>query len=374
MQKIAILATGNELVNGEIDNTNTKFIAEKLVSNGFLIGFHLIVSDNQLEIECALRFLSSTHDIVIVTGGLGPTSDDRTRFAASKVTESPLVFNEENWQSICAYITKLLLPIPECNRQQAFYPKDSEIIPNAIGTAAGFSLQHQKTRYFFLPGPPKECLTMFESFILPALIVEHQQEKMFHKYWRLFGVNEGEIAAKLDEALKSYPLETGYRFDYPYLEFKIRTHEESLLRSITPLIEDFIRPHLLSHHEIPASVYLHNRLINLQNHLIIQDEATGGLLQTRLLSPKTRHNVSFQSFNTFTLAEQEIGIVIQGLDELWQEKIEPGKTELIIHFYHHQQTFIEKSELPYRQNRIRLYALEFIAHRINQFLNQHVCV
>lgn len=371
MSKIAILATGDEIVNGDILNSNAKRIAEELVSLGFTVGFHMVVSDDQDSIVTALRFLSTIHDIVIITGGLGPTSDDRTRFAASEVTNSPLVFSEENWQVIMERFKKIALPVHDCNRVQALYPKDSDIIPNDNGTAAGFTLHHQTTRYFFLPGPPSECIPMFLSFVLPHLQELYQIEKMQHKFWRLFGVNEGEIAAILDDRLKPYPLETGYRFEYPYLEFKIRTKEASLIDSVTPLIEELLKPHILSHNEIPASIYLRDRLAHhFKGQLLIHDEATGGLLQTAILTPKTQAKVHFHSFNPVSLKPNEIGVEIQGLKELWQQQMEPGKTQLILHFYSLHKTETQQHLLPYRENRIRQYSLEFIADRINQFLNQ----
>src|SRR5262249_55359345 len=120
--KIAILATGDELTTGDILNTNGQIIAQTLKDHGFLMGMHVIASDDENEITEAINFLLHDHPILITIGGLGPTSDDRTRFALSRAINQPLVFNEASWNHITSRLTSLHLHVHEANKQQALFP------------------------------------------------------------------------------------------------------------------------------------------------------------------------------------------------------------------------------------------------------------
>lgn len=362
---IAILATGDELVNGDILNTNGKIIAQKLIQSGFIVNYHIVVSDKQIDIEQALAFLIPQSDAIIITGGLGPTSDDRTRFAASEITKLPLVFNEEVWQAIVTRIKQFSLQVHDSNRQQALFPEGSTIYPNNNGTAAGFAMEFQNTLLFFLPGPPNECLPLFDSSVLKKLLSHNKMDKMLHKQWRLFSVNESEIAAQLDSALNNYLIETGYRYEYPYLEFKIRSIDPRVLDQVSPIVESIIKPYLLSHHSIKASDYLIEQLAKTNDEIIIDDIATGGLLEFTLSTIITKSKIKFSSTNT---DPQQLVIHIRGLDEFWNNQKEPGTTSLTIDYYKGNSTIHHEYKIPYRLERVRLYAVEFIADKVYQFL------
>lgn len=162
--KIALLATGDEISNGDILNSNAQIIAQTLTKHGMRIGMHMTVVDNTPEIVQALTFLLQTHRAVIMTGGLGPTSDDLTRYALSEVVGQPLVFDEATWNAICDRF-KLLGYAgepPAGNHQQALFPKGATIITNPNGTAAGCAVQYREQFIFMLPGPPFECLPMVD--------------------------------------------------------------------------------------------------------------------------------------------------------------------------------------------------------------------
>lgn len=371
MLKIGLLATGDELVNGDVRNSNSQFFAEKLTDLGLLVGCHAVVTDTQADIESMLTYLLKQHDVIITTGGLGPTSDDRTRFAASQVTAAPLIFNEENWQTILARFQSIHLSPHHSNRQQALFPQNAEIIPNPKGTAAGFWMEHGKSLLFFLPGPPNECIPQFETIVIPKIQQLAANEMISHHAWRLFGVSEGEIAALLDQALQDYPLQTGYRYDYPYLEFKIRTTQSAILAEVLAKIDTLIKPYFLSHPKIQASQYLYQQLPNLAYRLIIHDEATGGLLQTTLLSPQTKEHVQFKPFVASQLALGEIGIHIEGLQAHWQNQMDNGNTHLKLSFFDINGVNKKTYQIPYRPKRVLGYAIEFIADKISRYCAIH---
>lgn len=244
--RIALLATGNELVEGDILNTNGQVIAQTLVKHGFELGLHVVAADDDADLETALTFLLPLHKAVIITGGLGPTSDDRTRQALSKVTRAELQFDETVWQSICElFQTRLGRQPHPVNRQQALFPHGSTVLPNPEGSAAGCKMQYQNNLIYMLPGPPNECLLMFENFVLPDLITNIPHENRIKLSWQLQGASEGEIAALIDEAVKDYPVITGYRASKPYLEVKIYSYHHDKFDEMIIAIKKIIGPYLV---------------------------------------------------------------------------------------------------------------------------------
>ena len=138
LHSVALLATGDEIINGDILNSNAQEIAQKLVEHGIQVGMHLTVGDNSAEIRAAISFLLQHHRALIITGGLGPTTDDLTRYALAEVLNRELLFDEPTWQRIVDPLNKLGYTVPpENNRQQALFPEHAVIIPNVHGTAAG---------------------------------------------------------------------------------------------------------------------------------------------------------------------------------------------------------------------------------------------
>jgi nicotinamide-nucleotide amidase len=244
--RIALLATGNELVEGDILNTNGQAIAKKLIEHGFLLGLQVTAADIEEDIAAGLKFLLTNHAVVIITGGLGPTSDDRTRYALSQVTQQSLQFNEDIWNYIRERSIQRFGREPHAaNRQQALFPEHAIVLPNPHGSAAGCKMQYENKLIYMLPGPPHECLTMFDDYVLPDLLQLSLHQAREKLSWRLQNVKEGEIAALIDEAVKNYPVTTGYRVEMPYLEVKIYTQHHDHYDEMLTVIEKIIGPYIV---------------------------------------------------------------------------------------------------------------------------------
>lgn len=242
--RIGLLATGNEITEGEILNLDGQLIAQSLTAQGIPIGLHVIVPDIDLDLQNALRFLLQSHQAIIITGGLGPTSDDRTRYALSEITGKKLEFDETTWQHICQRVQKILGREPHpANRQQALFPQGATIIPNEYGTAAGCYLEHNGQMIYMLPGPPRECMALFEQAVLPHLLTL-ETDKTIKLSWRLKGVVESDLAALVDAAVKNYPVTTGYRADSPFLDVKIYTQHHAQYDEMLIAIQKIIGPYL----------------------------------------------------------------------------------------------------------------------------------
>lgn len=355
--QVALLATGDEITNGDILNSNAQVIAQTLFQQGIHVGMHMAVADNIADIEDAIHYLLKNHRALIITGGLGPTSDDLTRYALSRVVQRPLIFNETVWQTICERFKTLgyVGAPPEGNRQQALFPEGAAILSNARGTAAGCSLLHQDKFIFMLPGPPVECLPMVEQFVVPALLKYHFQEIMFYNHWLLFGVSESVIAEELDRLTQPFKCVTGYRLAYPYIEFKVYSSHESDFKHVIPLIEQAVAPYLISDGKQTASAMLIKQLENSELILGIRDRATGGLLENLLTTPRSCHHLNFHP--------DQPHIEITGLTDYWQNN-DVSQTDLEILFLDSNKLITKTIPLRGRRERARMYAVEFICSSI----------
>lgn len=165
-----ILAIGDELTFGHCIDTNSAYIARELTGAGCTVGGFHVVSDAQADIEAGLLRASAHADVVVTTGGLGPTLDDRTRHAAAAAAGDELVHDEVAWQEILAYFARLQrLVVPESNRRQALRPASAELLSNRWGSAPGFALRLARALVFVLPGVPREMHGMLAELVLPRV-------------------------------------------------------------------------------------------------------------------------------------------------------------------------------------------------------------
>lgn len=310
--RIAILATGDELIEGKTLNSNAKAIAEYLFSEGLTMGLQMICSDKEADIIACMTHLLLTHETLIITGGLGPTSDDRTRFAVSTYLQLPLVLHEVALDHILHLSRRPHLT--EGDKQQALFPAQARLFHNAYGTALGALITVQHKQIILLPGPPRECLPMFEQEALP-LLKQATHQHITRLSWLVFGVREEYVGRILDEALKMFThCETGYRLDTPYVECKIRCLAQDAT-SIQTLVERLFKPYFLVSSQEKASDMLRAHLAAHCRSIRIEDRATGGILQSLISTPETFRYLHFQS-DTGELADFEC----DGLDTYWHQR------------------------------------------------------
>jgi nicotinamide-nucleotide amidase len=358
-KRVAFLATGDEIVNGDILNTNGQAMAQALFNHGIHIGTHMVVSDEQEEIIAAIQFLLHSHDALIITGGLGPTSDDRTRFALSSAVNEELVFNDTAWENIEARFKQFNLKNqPESNKQQALFPESSTIIPNQNGTAAGCWINFQDKFIFMLPGPPPECMPMFHDLVFPALIKEHFATQIIHKKWLLFGVSEGEIADTLDKLAAPFDITTGYRVRYPYVEFKAHSENEESMNAFIEKASPVLEKNLINNECKTASEKLLEFLNEYSGNIQIQDDATGYLLEKILITQETYTKLNFQPNG----AQPESTFVIEGIPDVDQNT---PTTWLSIQYNGNKKIF---DKIPWRGKRTLLFSAELICKEILQEL------
>ncbi len=166
---VELLATGDEIRSGAVADTNSSCIAEQLERQGLAVARHTCVGDQPADIRDALAAISRRADLAVVTGGLGPTADDRTAEAAAQAAGVGLVQDPDALAQVTRYFEKRGLSMNPSNRKQALLPEGAGCLPNPAGTAPGFTLTIAGCRFFFLPGVPREMKAMLTDQVLPEI-------------------------------------------------------------------------------------------------------------------------------------------------------------------------------------------------------------
>jgi nicotinamide-nucleotide amidase len=321
MKRVGIVCTGDELIQGQVIDTNAPYIAELCVKNNLVCGERVTVDDNEKNLQRAMRYQLANHEVVICIGGLGPTSDDRTRFALGEVLKLPLLEHEESISRIQARLASVGLKFKENNRQQALFPEHAYIIANAHGTADACEIRFDDKLIYLLPGPPNECRPIFVDTVLPRILDFIKPEKMYRQHWLLFNTAESDLAVIVDPLVQA-DVDIGYRYNYPYIELKLASLNQASFTKVKAEIENKVANYIISHENISLEQQCRNLILKLQTSLLINDSATGGMLQHSLLTPAT------QSYLTFTSGEADI--TISGLKAYWDQRDEK-LTDLHIH-------------------------------------------
>jgi len=187
-----ILSVGTEILFGEIVNTNTVFLSQQLQQLGIDVMYHHTVGDNSGRLADLIKLCFEDCDLVITTGGLGPTQDDLTKETACRVLGDELVLHQPSMDALEARFQKFGRPMTENNRKQAYLPSKSTAFPNDCGTAPGFALEVDGKCIICLPGPPHEMKDMWEKQAKPFL-EKKADAVIFSKMIRTFGIGESAL-------------------------------------------------------------------------------------------------------------------------------------------------------------------------------------
>jgi nicotinamide-nucleotide amidase len=226
--KIAILTIGDELLNGDLADTNTAAIARILMDSSLPVREAATIGDRKEAIVAALQRLANTHDAVIVTGGLGPTEDDRTSKAAAHAFERPLILNDKALKQIRARFRAWKREMHPRNEKQALLPGKSEIITNQNGTAPGFHLQSNQADLYFLPGVPREMLAMLEEYVVPSLLNRFPNPPLqCQRIITVFGLAEPDVETRINPNSLPEEVELAFNVNFPMVQVKLRARGET---------------------------------------------------------------------------------------------------------------------------------------------------
>lgn len=199
-----IIAVGSELLLGQIVNSNATYLSSELSKTGIDVYHHVVVGDNPERLEKAVKQALNRSDLLILTGGLGPTKDDITKEIVSKVTGDELVYDGATEERIKAHFSGRKRKMTENNRKQALILKGAHVFPNDHGLACGMVVNQSDKKIILLPGPPKEMIPMFEKYSIPYLRNEiHTNEQIQSLVLRFFGIGESQLVEEIDDLIES---------------------------------------------------------------------------------------------------------------------------------------------------------------------------
>jgi len=218
---VALLSIGTELTRGEIVDTNSAWLAAQLTECGFEVSTVWCVPDDVKRIADSIRSLATEHHIIISTGGLGPTSDDVTAAAAALAAGVEVVRDESALLAVRRRIESRGRTPTKAQEKQADIPEGCKMLPNADGTAPGFSVQVEESTAFFLPGVPREMRRMFSERVLPR-IRPTAPNNTFQVRLRTYGLGESAVAQRLEGIETAHPgVVLGYRAHFPEVDVKV---------------------------------------------------------------------------------------------------------------------------------------------------------
>ena len=213
MTHVTIISTGEELVTGRAVDTNASFLASRLTAHGYEVRRLTCVGDDPESLERELVRSADDSELIVVTGGLGPTADDRTRVAIARATGAELVLDEDSLEHVRRVIESYGHKITESHARrfdgltalskaegQALFPAGAEIYPNHCGTARGFACLIGKAKAVMMPGVPNEMISMFNDSVLPSLLKD-STETILVRRANLFGVPESQVDDRIEDLM-----------------------------------------------------------------------------------------------------------------------------------------------------------------------------
>lgn len=286
--KVEIITTGDEIMGGVTLDTNFHWAAEKLVGLGFDLRFHTTVGDDEENITEAFRTATKRAQAVIVSGGLGPTSDDLTAAVASRFFGVPLELNSVALDMIENRFNERGYRFSEINKKQAYVPQGSKILKNFWGTAPGFQFEKEGVIFFFLPGVPKEFKAMIEEYVIPELERRSTERKKYKtRMIKTFGLRESEVAERI-HGVEREGIRIGYRPHFPEVHIRISGYadtEDEAEKLVSRTVEEIasrLSEYVFSNDEATLEEVVGKLLSQKKLTIAIAESCTGGLVSNRI--------------------------------------------------------------------------------------------
>lgn len=284
--KSAVLAVGTELTDGQIVNSNAAWLAERLKPLGPRCVLHLTVADDRPAISRALDLCAEQADLIFVTGGLGPTSDDFTRDVIADWAGEKLEYHEPSWVAIEERFRARNYPTTPIQKQQCYFPRGSTVLTNAQGTANGFRLRAKNREIIVLPGPPRELAAIWTDHLRAWVSdLARDLDPVVTRSWDTIGLGESQVADLIVPLLND-SVEAGYRVHLPYVEFKAsfaRSHLEKVIPLLSK-IETALAPYTVARDGTDIANELAEKLCH-EPRVTIVDQVSGHVLLARLQKP-----------------------------------------------------------------------------------------
>lgn len=291
--KAEIIAVGTELLLGQIINTNAQYLSKQLAGMGIDVYYQTVVGDNVERIKETLKLSSSRADIIVLTGGLGPTQDDITKDALAEFIGTSLHIDRMAMDNIDRFFMDRGKEMTENNKRQALAIDGGTPLPNETGLAVGNAVTHEGTHYIVLPGPPRELMPMFEQQAMPWLMqhVITNELPLYSKMLKFAGIGESAlddrlsdlISVQIDPTIALYAKEGEVTIR---ISTKAPNEREAMekLNRLEEQIKGIVPEHLYANEDVPIEKVIVDMMADRSWTLSAAESCTGGLVMETLTS------------------------------------------------------------------------------------------
>lgn len=285
--KIEMICTGEEVLAGQIVDTNAAWLGNLLMEHGFETARRTTVGDRLEDLVDVFTERSHCADIILVNGGLGPTADDLSAAAMAKAMGAELVENTQWSGHLKRWFAQRNKELTASNLKQAYLPKDALMVDNPVGTACGFAVKFNRAWLYFTPGVPHEFKEMVHNQFLPFVKSQQQAEQKVSVIKLLtLGMGESAMAEKLE--CLSWPdgVTLGYRSYMPYVELKLIARDvdpqaqDNAMRQAVEALGDSV----VAEHQETLAAEVHGLLVGSSKTLVVAESLTGGMISNQLVA------------------------------------------------------------------------------------------
>lgn len=285
-----IISIGTELLLGDIVNTNAQYIARRLKDLGIFVYYQTVVGDNENRLMDAFEIAFKRSDIVITTGGLGPTQDDLSKEVAAKYFNKNLILDEDTLRSVEEYFSRRNLPLTEGIKKQALIMEGAKALKNDYGTAPGIYLEEKGKVLIMMPGPPKEMIPLFENRVVPILL-RYTDNILVSKVLRIAGIGESFVEERIKDLIEGQtnPTIAPYVKDGEVtLRITAKAGDEreaiELIEPIEKEIKGRLEGYVYGEGDTSLEEVLGNLLLKHNLKIAVAESCTGGMITSRLVN------------------------------------------------------------------------------------------
>jgi nicotinamide-nucleotide amidase len=281
-----IIAIGDEVLFGQTLNTNAHFISNELQKIGVKVTRHTVIGDKQEEILYALSEAEERSDLILITGGLGPTKDDITKKTLCIFFDSDLIINEDVLNHLTGFMQKRGRELTETNRQQAMVPEKCQVLFNVIGTAPGMWFKYHKKVIISMPGVPREMQYLMDNEVIPKLKSQFKMPFIYHKIIRTYGAGESTLSDTIESWELGLPENIKLAYLPTYGEVKLRLtatgqdlevikqQVDAEVQKVVPMIQ----PHIFGYDDEELVEVVGKLLVEQGKTISTAESCTGGFI------------------------------------------------------------------------------------------------
>ena len=276
--KTCIITIGSEILDGSRLDTNSQWIAKKILNYGLIVEKFLSIGDNDISISNALKN-SSKYDFIFITGGLGPTHDDLTLSSFAKFFDLKMNIDDKYLKNLGKKFSDGDINMPQINKNQALVLENTEILDNSLGTARGIYYKHLETNFFIMPGVPAEMYCMLKDVIIPSYL--GNKINLSHKTIRTSGIAESKLAEKVENLMLDYAETCTFSFlpSYKGVDFILKTNlKNKAFENVIDKFYNAMKPYSFGYEDDSFLLFIINMLSNKKLSISLAESCTGGFL------------------------------------------------------------------------------------------------